>query len=97
MFYRCSVVELRQSTLHDGTRERLIQLFENDFIESQEALGIRVVGPFRDLEDHNCFVWLRGFPDMDERSRMLSAFYDGPVWHAHGKGSSANSHGSLRS
>src|SRR5260370_4034349 len=74
-----SVVELRQYTLHEGTRERLIDLFENEFIESQEALGIRVIGPFRDLEDHNRFVWLRGFPDMDERSGMLAAFYDGPV------------------
>jgi quinol monooxygenase YgiN len=83
MFYGCSVVELRQYTLHDGTRERLIQLFENEFIESQEALGMRVFGPFRDLEDPNRFVWLRGFPDMSERSRMLSAFYDGPVWRAH--------------
>jgi NIPSNAP len=83
MFHGCSVVELRQYTLHDGTRERLIQLFENEFIASQEALGIRVIGPFRDLEDPNRFVWLRGFPDMDERSRMLSAFYDGPDWRAH--------------
>jgi hypothetical protein len=79
----CSVVELRQYTLHDGTRAQLIDLFENEFIESQEALGIRVVGPFRDLDDPNRFVWLRGFPDMNERGRMLSAFYDGPVWRAH--------------
>jgi hypothetical protein len=83
MLHGCSVVELRQYTLHDGTREQLIQLFENEFIESQEALGIRVIGPFRDLEDPNRFVWLRGFPNMNERSRMLSAFYDGPVWRAH--------------
>ncbi len=83
MLHGCSVVELRQYTLHDGTRERLIDLFENEFIESQEALGIRVIGPFRDLEDPNRFVWLRGFPDMNERGRMLSAFYEGPVWRAH--------------
>jgi hypothetical protein len=83
MLNGCSVVELRQYTLHDGARERLIHLFENEFIESQEALGIRVIGPFRDLDDPNRFVWLRGFPDMNERSRMLSAFYDGPVWRTH--------------
>jgi hypothetical protein len=51
--------------------------------ESQEALGIRVIGPFRDLEDPNRFVWLRGFPDMNEHSRMLSAFYEGSIWRAH--------------
>jgi hypothetical protein len=83
MLEGCSVVELRQYTLHDGARERLIHLFENEFIESQEALGIRVIGPFCDLEDLNRFVWLRGFPDMNERCRMLSAFYEGPEWRAH--------------
>jgi hypothetical protein len=83
MLHGCSVVELRQYTLHAGTRERLIQLFESEFIKSQEVLGIRVVGPFCDLEDPNRFVWMRGFPDMKERNRMLAAFYDGPVWLAH--------------
>jgi hypothetical protein len=83
MLEGCSVVELRQYTLHGGTRELLIHLFENEFIESQEALGIRVIGPFRDVEDPNRFVWFRGFPDMNERGRMLSAFYEGPVWRAH--------------
>ena len=83
MLEDCSVVELRQYTLHGGTREQLIHLFENKFIESQEALGIRVIGPFSDLEDPNRFVWFRGFPDMNERGRMLSAFYEGPVWRVH--------------
>ena len=83
MLHGCSVVELRQYTLHDGTRDRLIHLFEDEFIESQESLGIRVIGPFRDIKDPNRFVWLRGFPDMNERGRMLSAFYEGPVWRAH--------------
>src|SRR5215471_6117347 len=83
MLHGCSVVELRQYTLHDGARERLVRLFENEFIESQQALGIRVIGPFHDLEDPNRFVWLRGFPDMNERRRMLSAFYEGSIWLAH--------------
>jgi hypothetical protein len=83
MLQGCSVVELRQYTLHVGARERLIHLFESEFIKSQEAIGIHVIGPFCDLDDPNRFVWMRGFPDMTVRSRMLAAFYDGPVWHAH--------------
>jgi quinol monooxygenase YgiN len=83
VFDGCLAVELRQYTLHDGTRERLIDLFEREFIESQKELGIRLFGPFCDVEDANRFVWLRGFPDMHQRSAMLSAFYDGPVWRAH--------------
>ena len=37
MLEGCFVVELKQYTLHGGTREQLIHLFENEFIESQEA------------------------------------------------------------
>lgn len=44
-----------------------------------------VLGQFRDLDAPDRFVWLRGFPDMEQRTRSLAAFYGGPVWHEHGK------------
>lgn len=77
----CSpIVELRQYTLHQGQRDVLIELFERAFIETQQAVGITVIGQFRDLEDPNRFVWLRGFSDMDTRLAALQALYGGPVW-----------------
>jgi quinol monooxygenase YgiN len=80
----CSpIVELRQYTAHPRLRDVLISLFERAFIEPQEAVGITVIGQFRDLEDPNRFVWLRGFPDMDKRLAALQAFYDGPEWQAY--------------
>lgn len=77
------VVELRQYTLHPGQRDVLIDLFEREFIESQEATGIRLIGQFRDLDNPDRFVWLRGFADMPARAHALRAFYGGPVWQAH--------------
>lgn len=77
------IVELRQYTLHAGGREVLIDVFEREFVETQEAAGIRVIGTFRDLDDPNRFVWLRGFPDMAARAKALEAFYSGPAWQAH--------------
>lgn len=77
------VVELRRYTLHPGARERLIALFDREFVETQEAVGMRVVGQFRDLDAPDAFVWLRGFPDMARRAAALAAFYGGPVWAAH--------------
>jgi hypothetical protein len=77
------VVELRQYTLHRGRRDALIELFEREFVETQEALGMQVIGQFRDLDDADRFVWLRGFADMAARRRGLAAFYGGPVWAAH--------------
>ena len=79
----CPVVELRQYTLVPGARETLIELFEREFIETQEATGMTVIGQFRDLNNPDRFVWLRGFSDMDARASQLQAFYSGPVWKAH--------------
>ncbi len=79
----CPVVELRQYTLHPGKRETLIELFDREFVESQEQLGMRVIGQFRDMDNPDRFVWLRGFGDFNVRANQLQAFYGGPVWAAH--------------
>jgi len=79
----CPVVELRQYTLHPGQRESLISLFDREFVETQEATGMRVIAQFRDIDRPDVFTWLRGFPDMPSRAASLSAFYGGPVWAAH--------------
>jgi NIPSNAP len=78
-----TVLELRQYTLHPGQRDVLIELFEREFIESQEALGMEVIGTFRDLDRPDRFVWLRGFPDMAARGERLQSFYGGAVWQKH--------------
>ncbi len=83
------VIELRQYTLRPGRRDELIALFEREFVESQEAAGMTLIGQFRDLDNPDRFVWLRGFPDMDARRRSLEAFYDGPVWRAHREAANA--------
>jgi hypothetical protein len=85
----CPVVELRQYSLHPGKRDVLIELFDREFIEPQEALGTKVIGQFRDLEHPDRFVWLRGFRDMTARAKALSDFYSGPVWKAHREAANA--------
>jgi len=77
------IVELRQYTLRPGQRDVLIDLFEHEFIDSQEALGMKIFGTFRDLDRPDRFVWIRGFRDMASRAEGLTAFYTGPVWQAH--------------
>ena len=78
-----NVLELRQYTLQPGQREVLVDLFEREFIEPQEAVGMHVIGHFRDLGAPDRFVWLRGFPSMEARRESLQAFYFGPVWQRH--------------
>jgi quinol monooxygenase YgiN len=86
---RCPIVELRQYTLHDGQRDALIDLFDRELVESQEAAGMTLIGQFRDLDDPNRFVWLRGFTDMPSRAEALRAFYGGPMWKAHARQANA--------
>ncbi len=84
------VYELRQYTLHPGARDTLIALFERHFIESQEAVGMRLPGHFRDLGNPDRFVWFRRFDDMGARARALSAFYlHGAAWKAHREAANA--------
>ena len=84
-----TILELRQYTLHPGRRDELIELFERELVESQEELGARVVGTFRDLGDPDRFVWVRGFADMSTRLAALSGFYGGPVWKEHREAANA--------
>jgi hypothetical protein len=78
------VVELRQYLLKPGRTDDLIDVFDRELVETQEACGMRVIGQFRDLDRPDRFVWLRGFADMDSRRRALTDFYGGPVWAEHG-------------
>jgi hypothetical protein len=78
-----AVVELRQYTLHPGQRNVLVELFERALVESQEAVGARVLGTFTDRDRPDRFVWLRGFAGMPARRSALQDFYGGPVWAAH--------------
>ena len=85
----CPVVEFRQYTLHSGKRDVLIDLFDREFVETQEQVGIKIIGQFRDLDHQDRFVWLRGFPDMSSRAKALNDFYSGPVWKAHREAANA--------
>jgi NIPSNAP len=81
----CGVVELRRYALRPGRRDTLIELFEREFVETQEAVGMRVLGTFCDADDPDSFVWMRGFADMTSRPTSLQAFYGGPVWKEHAR------------
>lgn len=77
------ILELRQYTLHPGSRDTLIELFEADLVHPQERCGMEIVGTFRDLDDSQRFVWIRAFAGMESRARALGDFYGGPVWRRH--------------
>ena len=78
-----TVLELRQYKIVPGQRDAMINLFESKFIESQEQVGMRLLGQFRDLDDPDRFTWMREFAGVGVRAKALNDFYTGPVWRAH--------------
>ncbi len=74
------VLELRQYKLVPGAQDRFIDLFDREFVDTQEALGIRIIGQFHDNDRRDRFTWMRDFPSMADRAKMLQSFYFGPVW-----------------
>jgi quinol monooxygenase YgiN len=77
------VVELRQYTFKPGGVDTVIELFERHFIAEQAKFGAHVLGYFRDVDDPDRFVWLRGFRDMAARKTALEGFYGCDVWNEH--------------
>ncbi len=77
------VIELRQYRIVSHRRDDFIALFEREFVETQEAVGMRLVAQFRDRGDPDRFTWIRAFPSMAARRASLESFYLGPVWRAH--------------
>ena len=78
-------VELRVYTTEPTKRDRFLEYFEEHYLESQEVLGMRIWGQFRDLDDPSHFVWIRGFTSMEERLDGLKTFYTSPMWRETGQ------------
>src|SRR4051812_12407029 len=78
-----NVFEIRNYTLQPNMREHFISYFETNFITSQTAVNMHVLGQFRLLGQPDHYVWLRGFDNMQTRLDGLMGFYDGPVWKQH--------------
>jgi hypothetical protein len=74
------IVEVRSYRIKPGKRDEFIRLFETRAIDAQRSYGMKVTGPFLDVENPNKFVFLRSFPSLEERDRMKDAFYGGDLW-----------------
>jgi hypothetical protein len=74
------IVEVRSYRIKPGRRQEFIRFFESRAVAAQRSHGMNILGPLLDLENPNKFVFLRGFPSLEERDRMKEAFYEGELW-----------------
>ena len=77
------VVELRRYTVKEGERDHFTSYFESFFPEAFEQLGALVAGSFHERNNPVGFTWIRLFHTLDDRPKVNSAFYYGPVWKEH--------------
>src|SRR2546428_10883415 len=74
------IVEVRKYTIKPGLRARFIDFFETRAVPAQRGVGMGILGPLLDLENPDVFIWLRGFPSLEERERIKTTFYEGELW-----------------
>jgi NIPSNAP len=74
------ITEIRTYRIKGGRREEFLQCFHTNVAPLQRSKGIAIVGPFRDIENSDTIVWLRTFPSLDDRKRMLDALYESDEW-----------------
>ncbi len=78
-----NVFEIRNYLLQPHMTEHFIDYFEANFITTQTAVNMHVLGQFRLIGEPDHFVWIRGFENMQTRHNGLDSFYGGPVWKQH--------------
>lgn len=84
-----NVIELRNYILRPGTRDAFINYFKQHFIGTQNEMGGYTPAQFKVKNAEDNFFWIRGFNDMQSRSKFLPVFYHGPVWKQYGAGANS--------
>ncbi len=79
-----NVIELRNYLLKPNVRDKFAAYFADYFVDSQNIIGGNVLGQFFVDGNPDNFFWVRGFKNMQTRSRFLNEFYYGDVWKKFG-------------
>lgn len=78
------LVEFRSYALVPGQVDAFVEHFERHFLDSQEELGMDIVGQFTVPADDARFVWVRRYLEPASRAAALASFYGGPTWKEFG-------------
>lgn len=74
-----AVFEQRRYRLHPGAFDVLHDVFTRELVAPQEALGMGVIGPYRDRDAPDDFVWFRRFDSLGARAPALEASTAAPT------------------
>ena len=74
------IIEMRTYKIEPGKRAKFVRILETKVLPAHKRIGMKILGPFLSVEDHDTFFWMRAFPDQQSRERMRNEFYDGKLW-----------------
>ena len=74
------IIEMRTYKIKPGKREQFLAIFEAKSVPAHQEIGMKILGPFRSIEDPDTFFFMRGFPDLESRDPMKARFYEGELW-----------------
>ncbi|MGH8494736.1 MAG: NIPSNAP family protein [Gammaproteobacteria bacterium] len=74
------IIEMRTYKTKPGRRSEFLEIFDAKSVPAHKELGMKILGPFLSVEDHDTFFFMRGFPDLPSREPMKARFYGGQLW-----------------
>ena len=74
------IIEMRTYKTKPGKRIEFLEIFRSKSVPAHQEIGMKILGPFRSVEDPDTFFFMRGFPDLPSREPMKAKFYEGPLW-----------------
>jgi heme-degrading monooxygenase HmoA len=77
---RRMIIEMRTYKLKPGKRAEFLEVFRTKSMPAHAEIGMKILGPWRSLEDPDTFFFMRGFPDLASREPMKAKFYEGELW-----------------
>lgn len=75
-----NVIEIRDYLLKPGERDEFVRFFNQAIVKQQDSMGGYVLAQFSLRDSADNFVWIRGFSNMQSRSRFHKDFYYSSYW-----------------
>jgi hypothetical protein len=60
--------------------QEFLEIMENTIIPFQLSKGMLVIGSFLDLDDEDCYIWLRRYRDEAEKQIVYDRVYGSDYW-----------------
>ena len=72
--------ELRYYYIQPGRMREFVTIMESMIIPFQLSQGMLVLGSFLDVDNEDCYIWLRRYKDESDKQRLYDKVYGSAYW-----------------